>query len=147
MSPQTFYRAALWTPIVVPAIFAAIVHGLGVPLGTGALQKLGQVLLGSLLYGSVPYAPLALWATWWMGGKEEARIRRLVIKAPLLMAAFFAVVSLIAGFSVGAPGPFAALAVLGAVVAIPLGYGYVAAVMLMREELSRFISESPAQLG
>jgi hypothetical protein len=44
------------------------------------------LLLASLLYGGVPYAPLAIWATWWIGGKNEAQIRRLVVEARLLMA-------------------------------------------------------------
>ena len=37
------------------------------------------------------------------------------------------------GILVGQPGPFTGLAVMGAVVAIPLGYAYVALVVVLRE--------------
>ena len=134
ISAPTFYRCAVWLPIAVPAAFAVIVHGLGIRPGTGAFQKIAQLLLASLLYGAVPYTPLALWASWWIGGKDEAQIRRLMFKAPLLMAAVFVPVALLAGFAAGAVEPFAAVAVLGALAAIVLGYAYVALVMLIREE-------------
>jgi hypothetical protein len=66
-------------------------------------------------------------------------------RAPLLMAALFVPVALAAGVAVGAIVPFAAVGVLGAIVAIPVGYAYVGAVLLMRESLGRYIDESPAQ--
>lgn len=135
MPTPIFYRLAVWVPILVPAIVAWVVHGLGIHIGSGVVQKVGQLLLASLLYGGVPYALLALWAMWWIGGRTEDDIRRMAMRAPLLMIAFFVPVALIAGVVVGAPTPFAAVAVAGAIVIIPLGYGYVAVVLTMRRLL------------
>jgi hypothetical protein len=114
---------------------ALIVHGLDVAVGSGPLQKVVQLLLASLLYGGVPYALLAVWATWWIGGRSEPQITRLVLWAPLLMAAVFAPIALVTGVAVGAPGPFSAVAVVGALVSIVLGYAYVALVFLLRSEV------------
>ena len=133
--PLTFYRLAIWLPIALPVAVALVVHGIDVGFGSGPLRKVVQVLLASLLYGGIPYAPLALWATWWIGGRTEPQIMRLVVRAPLLMAAVFAPLSLIAGVVVGAPGPFAAVAVLGAAASIVLGYAYVSLIFLLRSEL------------
>ena len=76
MSIQTIYRIGIWLPLVVPTLGAGLVHGLGVAEDVGALRKIIQILLMSLLYGGVPYLPLALWATWWVGGRPEPEIRR-----------------------------------------------------------------------
>ena len=132
--PLTFYRGAIWLPIALPVAVALLLHGLGITIGTGALRKIAQVLLMSLLYGGIPYAAIALWATWWIGGRSEPQIKRLVVRAPLLMAAVFAPLALVAGVAVGAPEPFAAVAVLGAIFSIVLGYAYVALVFLLRSE-------------
>jgi len=71
MSIHTIYRIGIWLPLAVPTLVAGLVHGLGVAVGIGAHQKVVQILLISLLYGAVPYALLALWATWWVGGRSE----------------------------------------------------------------------------
>ena len=129
-----FYRAVVWLPLAVPAIVAGLVHGVGLVVETGPLRKVVQVLLASLLYGGVPYAMLAIWATWWLGGRSEREIKRVMFVSPLLMAVTFAIVSVATGLVVGQLGPFLAVAVLGAIVSIPVGYGYVGIVMLLREE-------------
>lgn len=134
VSVPTFYRLSLWLPLVVPAIVAGLVHGVGLVIGTGPLQKVVQILLASLLYGSVPYALLALWATWWVGGRDESEITRVMMVSPPLMAATFATVAVATGLAVGQVVPFLAVAGLGAVISIPLGYGYVGIVALLREE-------------
>jgi hypothetical protein len=133
---ESIYRVGIWLPLVVPAILALVTRGAGVFVpGDSALGKVAQVLLSSLLYGGVPYAILAVWATWWIGGRPESAIRRLMFRAPLFMAAFFFIVAAAVGVIVGEPRSFLALGVLGAIVAIPLGYFYVFCVVLMREEL------------
>jgi hypothetical protein len=121
-------------PLVLPALVAGLVHGVGIVVDAGPLRKLVQILLASLLYGGVPYAMLAIWATWWLGGRTEPEIKRVMLVAPLLMAATFAIVSVATGAAVGRIGPFLAVAVLGAIVSIPLGYGYVGIVLLLREQ-------------
>lgn len=130
----TIYRIGIWLPLAVPTLVAGLVHGLGVATYLGPLQEAVQILLMSLLYGGVPYAPLALWATWWVGGRSEPEIRRLMMRAPLLMVAVFAPVALLAGIVVGQPVPFIAVAVLGAIITIPVGYFYVGLVVLLREQ-------------
>lgn len=97
MSILTIYRIGIWLPLVVPMLVAGLVHGLGVTVDVGPLRKVVQILLMSLLYGGVPYVPLALWATWWVGGRSEPEIRRLMMRAPLLMVAVFTPVAVLAG--------------------------------------------------
>ena len=135
MSIHTIYRIGIWLPLAVPALVAGLVHGLGVTVDAGPLRKIVQILLMSLLYGGVPYAPLALWATWWVSGRPEPGIRRLMMRAPLLMVAVFVPVAVLAGIAVGQPMPFIAVAVLGAIITIPVGYAYVGLVVLLREHL------------
>ena len=52
---------------------------------------------------------------------------------PLLMAAVFVPVSVLAGIVVGQPALFIAVAVFGAIITIPIGYTYVGLVVLLRE--------------
>jgi len=133
MSIHTVYRIGIWLPLAVPTLVAGLVHGLGMTVDVGPLRKVVQILLMSLVYGGVPYAPLALWATWWVGGRSEPEIRRLMLRAPLLMVAVFVPVAVVAGVVVGQPVPFIAVAVLGAIITIPVGYTYVGLVVLLRK--------------
>jgi hypothetical protein len=133
---HTFYRLSVWVPLLAPAVVAAIVHGLDWRTEAWAVQKLVQLLLVSLLYGGIPYALLAIWATWWVGGRTEPDITRLMFLAPFLMAAIYLPVSVVAGMAVAAPiEPFLAVGVLGAIVSIPLGFAYVGFVLLLRQAL------------
>jgi hypothetical protein len=134
MTMHNIYRVGVWQPLAVSAVVAGLVHGLSVMINAGPLRKVVQILLMSLLYGGVPYATLAIWATWWIGGRPEPEIKRLMFRAPLLMVATFVTVSVATGIVVGQPVPFLAVGVLGAIVIIPLGYAYVGLVMLLREE-------------
>ena len=131
MSISAAYRLGIWLPLLVPASVAVLVHGMGWPLEWFP-DSVKFYLLASLLYGGVPYSVLALWATWWVGGRPECEVRRLMLRAPLLMVAVFVPMALIAGVAVGAPRPFIAVAILGAIVIIPLGYAYVGVVALLR---------------
>jgi hypothetical protein len=132
MSISTIYRVCIWLPILVPATVVAVANTLNLRLSAGVAW---EVLAYSLFYGGVPYAVLAAWATWWVGGRSEAAIRRLMFRAPLLMAAVFASVALVVGFAVGVPGPFTAVAVLGCAIILPLGYLYVGLAILLRRGL------------
>jgi hypothetical protein len=129
MSIYTIYRVSIWLPILVPAVLIAVAKTFDLPLSAGVLW---EVLAYSLLYGGVPYAVLAVWATWWVGRRPEAAIRRLMFRAPLLMVVVFVLVALTVGLAVGAPGPFAAVSVLGSIIIIPLGYAYVGLAVLLR---------------
>jgi hypothetical protein len=90
------------------------------------------MIASSLIWGGLPYAALALWATWWVGGRAESEIRRLMFRAPLLMVAVFAPLTLVPGLVVDAPGPMAAVALLGSVVILLLGYAYVGLTVVVR---------------
>ena len=132
MSAVSIYRLSIWLPILVPATVIAVAKTLGLRLAEGLLW---EVLAYSLLYGGLPYTLLAIWATWWVGRHSEAEIRRLMIRSPLLMGGIFAPAALMLGFAVDAPGPFAAVAVLGLLSILVLGYGYVALAVLLRRGL------------
>lgn len=118
MSTVTVYRLSIWLPILVPAavIFAASTFELRLADGV-----LWEVFGYSLLYGGLPYSVLAIWATWVVGRHSEVEIRRLMFRAPLLMAAVFVPLALVVGFAVGAPGPYSAVAALGFLIILPSG--------------------------
>lgn len=66
--------------------------------------------------------------------RSLASIRRLMFRAPLLMMGLFAVVALAAGIWVGQPRVFSAVAGLGAVVSLVLGYAYVGLAVAVRRQ-------------
>ena len=133
MSIYTIYRVSIWLPIIIPAIAIAAATALSLPIASASIAL--EILGYSLFYGGVPYLPLALWATWWVGGRPEPEIRRMMFRAPLLMVALFAPAALVVGLVVGALRPFTAVAVLGSVIIIPLGYAYVALAVWLRDSL------------
>lgn len=130
MSVQTHYRLFLWVPILLPVAIVAGTRAVGISVASAPLPF--EVLAYSLIYGGIPYAALATWASWWIGGRTEAEIRRLMFKAPLLLIAVMIPAELILGLVVGALQPFAALAALSVAVILPLGYGYVGLALLAR---------------
>lgn len=136
MRIQTFYRLMIWLPIAVPSALLGVTRGIGLPLDVPLLNVFVQVLLGSLLYGGIPYAILALWATFWISNRNESIIERLMLRAPLIMGITFIPFALAFGIAVhGEPAQFFGLSLFGAVMSIVVGYGYVAAVIVMRRSL------------
>lgn len=129
MSVATFYRLCVWLPSVIPAVLIVVVNSLGL---RDAVGWVGELVAFSLFYGGVPYIVLALWATWWVGGRTEPEIRRLMFRAPLYMVGAFVPLALLIGLAVGAVGPWAGVAGLGAVVIVVLGYAYVGLTVLLR---------------
>jgi hypothetical protein len=93
------------------------------------------MLASSLLWGGLPYVLLGIWAFWWVGRHSEMEIRRLMIRAPLLMSGIFVPLALILGIAVDAPSQFAAVALLGVIHILLLGYGYVGIAILLRRGL------------
>ena len=135
ISVTTFYRLSIWMPIAVPAVLISLMA-----IGRGGdAGALAEVVAYSLLWGGIPYTALAIWATWWVGGRPEAEIRHLMFRAPLLMAAIFVPLALVLGLIVGAPGPFFGVAVLGALSILALGYGYVGLTALLRSDFEERI--------
>jgi hypothetical protein len=131
MTIHGFYRLVVWLPLVIPAIVALLVHGLHLA-PSGPLAMIVQLLLASLLYGGVPYAVVAGYATWWIGGRSEQEIRRRAWRAPFFMLGAWTVVAAIFGILARSPRLFVGLAGLGAAVIFVLGYSYVALVLLLR---------------
>ena len=131
MSIYALYRLCIWLPVLIPASLIGVVNAFGVRSMAGLG---GEVVAYSLIYGGVPYCLLAVWASWWVGGRPESEIRRLMFRAPLLMVATFVPLALVVGVVGGAIHQFAAVALLGAVVIIPLGYAYVGLTLLLRSQ-------------
>jgi len=132
MSIYAIYRICIWLPIIVPAVLIVVVNAFGLRLAAGVV---GEMIAYSLIWGGLPYAALALWATWWVGGRPEAQIRRLMFRAPLLMVAMFVPLALLLGLVAGALGPFVGVAVLGTAVIMLLGYAYVGLALFLRLSL------------
>ena len=132
MSMYTIYRTCIWLPIIVPSVLILVVNALGLRLAAGVV---GELIAYSLIWGGLPYAALALWATWWVGGRPEAQIRRLMFRAPLLMVAVFVPFARLLGLVAGALGQFVGVALLGAAVIMVLGYAYVGVAVFLRLSL------------
>ena len=140
-----FYRTAIWAPIALPAIVLGGVRVFGTPVWD-PLSQLVAALITSLLYGAIPYAALAVWATWRVRILGESQIRRLALRAPLLMVVAFLPYALVIGALEKEPWSGGlALFGFGALYIVPLGYAYVAATFLARRLLRARI-ESNARL-
>ncbi|HEY0025334.1 MAG TPA: hypothetical protein VGB24_20770 [Longimicrobium sp.] len=134
---QTFYGCAVWLPIAIPALVATAVHAAGWSPSLSPVVKLVQLLLMSLMYGGLPYAALAAWATWWIGRRLEPAIRHGALQAPLWMVAAWLPFTAVIGGLAGRAELFLGLAGLGILVILPLGYAYVTLVFLLRRWLGR----------
>lgn len=132
MTVQTFYRLSIWLPLAIPSFVALLVHGLGVAIGA-PLQDVVEILLGSLLYGGLPYAPIAMWGSIWIDSRPEADIRRRALQAPLWMIVTFAVFCVALAISGVTLVAAVAVFVLGAIVSLGLGYLYVIIVFALRD--------------
>ena len=147
----------MWLPIAVPAAVMAAKNLSDWPTDSSPVGLLVfQILATSLVYGGIPYFVLAVWGSVALKNKAEPDIERLMHRAPLLMAIFVLPFSLavgsglaVAARSLSPLGPFLAVGVLGAVMAIPVGYTYVGVVMILRRVLGntsgrlRSIEEPP----
>jgi hypothetical protein len=147
-SPSRIYRFAIWLPLLVP--FAVVVmmnvlfKGLGMSKSSGYIDYGLETLAWSGIFGGLPYAALAVWATWWIRDRPEPEIRRLMFLAPLLMVGAFAVGCLLMGVVAWQLDMWIRIAVRGAGIIIPLGYAYVALRLLLRHWLGpRAIQATP----
>ena len=135
ISVQTFYRLAVWLPLAVPALVAFMVHGLGFGPTGSSLDKVFQIQLMSLAYGGVPYAPIAIWATFWIDSRPERDIRRRALQAPLWMIVTFLMFATYLAIVSGNLIMAAAVFVLGVMGIVALGYFYVVIVFSLRDVL------------
>lgn len=138
MTVHTFYRCAVWLPLLAPAALAYAVHVLGWHPIFRPVVKLVQLLIISVVYGGVPYVVLAGYASWWIDHRPEPAILRRPLRAPLWMIALWVPVAAWMGVHLRSLNAFAGLLGLGVLFIILLGYTYVALVLLMRTLMTRF---------
>lgn len=135
MTISVFYRCAVWLPLLVPAAVAAIVHGLGLQPTIPVMKKLVQILLISGVYGGLPYALLAAYATWWIDHRPESQIRKRALVAPFWMIGAWVLFVFVLAIRSGNSEMVLGLLALGTAMIIPIGYAYVCLVLMTRRLL------------
>jgi hypothetical protein len=85
-----FYLLALWMPLLLPTIVTAGFALQGGGTYDGPLAGIGFLLVLSLYSTGAPYLIVALWVTGWLRdpNRQEAAVRRLMWRAPVIVAAF-----------------------------------------------------------
>jgi hypothetical protein len=136
MSYPTFYRIAVWLPIVLPSLVVIDMH-VGWRWSLNLLGAFVQFPLMMFVFGGPTYAPLALWATFWLGGKTRSQIHHMAVRAPWLMSPAFGVLSLYMLVRSGQLAAPAAFFVLGSLVSVVLGYSIVIATFGLEQLLER----------
>jgi hypothetical protein len=137
MNAIQFYRVFLWVPLALPLIaigaYAAGLDAFFIPA-----DFLLSTLALSGLFGGLPYLLLATATTVWMKNKDLREIRSRAKKMPLLLIPLYALGAL--GYGVVGEGSWtngAALALIGALYILLLGYAYVGLAFLTERLLSR----------
>jgi hypothetical protein len=124
MTTVQFYRAYVCAPLVFGGAALAAFSAGWEPTGVVAGSIAGP-LATSVLFGGIPYAVLAVWATWWLGGKNERQILRLALRMPLLMIAIYAPWAMVYEGLINTIMDGASFAMWGAAYALLIGYAYV----------------------
>ena len=137
MTVQGFYQLALWLPLVVPGAVMLATSISGARPAGEPWNQLYQLLVGSLLYGGIPYIVAAIAATIWIDRRSEPEIRRLALQSPLWVIAAW--IPLVAYMSIRADSlaMFGGLLALGGGAIVVLGYAYVAIVFALRRAAGR----------
>lgn len=126
-----YYQASIWAPILLPGLLWGGASLFGVPTWEPLGLVLGTLYM-SLYMGGVPYAALAIWATWRVRTMPEPAIRRLALWAPLLMLGVFLPYALAAGAEDGDVWAGFGFFLFCALYIVPIGYAYVGAVFGVR---------------
>jgi len=134
MSVHTFYRLAAWFPLVLPTLTVVLHHGLGYRVEEPLARKAVHLLL-MMFVGGVPYVPIALVATFWIGGRSEGEIKRAALLAPLFMIVPYALVSMYLLARSGSREMSMAVFLGGSFLSVVLGYPCVALVFACRHAL------------
>jgi hypothetical protein len=137
MTAPQFYRAYVWAPLVFSGI-ATLALWLGWQPESTFFGVLTGTLFFSGIYGGIPYAFVATWATLWLRGKSLDQIHWLAMRMPLLFILVFVVCAVLFGRIAEASWESgAALALIGTVYIIPIGYMYVGLGFLLERLLRR----------
>lgn len=129
MTVNSYYRRALWIPILVPAAVVVV----GFIGNTFFRQETPFLQLASVLGVPLPaYVPIAVWIRWKMknGSLSETDLSRTAKVTPLILALFGALVTILFG------SPPQGGVVIGLLI-ILFGYIYVSAIELVRAIGSR----------
>ena len=136
MDLKSYYRRAVWLPIVVPLPASGVLLGLadaGLPVG-GLFGFVGFVLLWSLILGGVPYLVFLTIFLAWMNEATEAQVRREVLRAPLRFASVMCTILFPFALSDGGGPGYALMWWMGAA-CLGVGYAYVGLAELVRRLL------------
>lgn len=131
MTTRSFVRRALAAPVVVPV--------LGIPLlrvEQDPFDMIGQVLVGSALFGLVPYLAFAAAFAAWTRDRAPGEVERAAWLAPLLFLLPFAGFWLLLAIAGGGSGALPMVMVLS-LAAVALGYVYVLAADVLYRVLQR----------
>ena len=131
MSVNRFYRLMLLLPILIPAVVMSGAAVVGLPTFE-PLNSLVVALIASGLAGALPYSLFALWASWRIKEMSERDIRRLALRAPLLMVLVFIPAAFLMGALEGDTLGGAFILIYAIPCILVLGYGYVALVFWIR---------------
>lgn len=137
MKIHTYYRCAVWLPLLIPAATWCVMYFTDLRPSTSVAEKLVQIVVVSGVYGGLPYASLAAYATWWIDERPEGELRRRALAAPLWMVLLWLPVSAFVGVLYGRVETFVGFFWLGTVVILPLGYAHVALVFFLRPLVCR----------
>jgi hypothetical protein len=133
---KSYYRRAVWLPIVAPLPMSAVLIGLsdtGLP-ADGLFGFVGFVLLWSLILGGVPYLLFLIFFLAWMNEATEAQVRREVLRAPLRFASVMCTILFPFALSDGGGQGYALMWWMGAA-CLAVGYAYVGLAELVRKLL------------
>ena len=134
MSRLAFYRVALATPLVVPALVWGVLRLVDSPAG-GPVTVVAVFLVFSGAIAGAPYAVFALATGVWLGRLTEAKLRKLPMVMPLLFipvfVAWLALQSAFLGGGFQLSGFLQACVNLGMFILL-FGYAYVGLVELAR---------------
>lgn len=141
MTTVQFYRGYVWTPLVLGgAVLAAFSAGWE---PTAAVAIIAGPLGVSVFFGGIPYAALAAWATWWLGGKNERQILKLAPKMPLLMIGIYALSAILYGALTNGIMDGASFAMWGTAYTLLIGYAYVGLGIAIHAGFRRFSCITP----
>jgi hypothetical protein len=138
MTATRYYQIFLLMPVLLPlaalAAFAAGVETFFLPL---------DFVLGTLavsgIFGGIPYLLLALPTVLWMRRKNLQQIRRRAKLMPLLLIPLYAAAAVIyILLEGGSLTDGLALALVGSLYILPIGYVYVGAALLSERLLVRY---------